>query len=452
MVDDTIVAIATPPGAGAIGVIRISGPAAVRAASQVVRLAESRDLESVTARVVHRAALKDPVTGEDLDVALVVRMPAPHSYTGEDVVELSCHGNPLLLGQIVRVLLASGARLAEPGEFTKRAFLNGRVDLLRAEAVATLIEARSDRAVRLAARQLSGPLAEALARLRELILDLVAGLEVALDFPDEDVGMSRPAGRKQVEILAEDLRDLLVRVERGRAIHEGLSVMLTGRPNVGKSSLLNALLGAERAIVSASPGTTRDLIEGTVVLNGVSVRLMDGAGLGTARDTVDAEGMRRARRGISQSDLVVVVLDRSQPISEDDLEVIELTANTPRLLVASKADLASAWTDLAPADLACSALTGLGLDSLRAKLAQWVSGRAGEDGDEGGIVVSLRVRERLESAMAALGRANEGLAEAPVEAVLVDLRDAESSLGEALGVRVDDDILGRIFAGFCVGK
>jgi tRNA modification GTPase len=452
MVDDTIVAIATPPGVGAIGVVRISGPAAVRIASRVTRLPESRELASSIPRLMHRAHLIDPDTGEELDIALVVRMPAPHSYTGEDVIELSCHGNPLLLGQIVTLMLGQGARLAEPGEFTKRAFLNGRLDLLQAEAVAALIEARTDRAVRLAARQLSGSLSEDVSRLRETLLDLVAGLEVALDFPDEDVGTARPAALKQVEGVTAELRELLVRVERGRAVREGLSLMLTGRPNVGKSSLLNALLDEERAIVSATPGTTRDLIETTLRIGGVSVRLIDGAGLGAARDPVDAEGMRRAKRGLSESDLVLVVLDRSQPISEDDVEVLTLTADQPRLLVANKADLPTAWTDPEPIDVVCSATTRLGIESLRERLAQWVNSRAGDDGDEGGIVVSLRVRERLEATMAALGRVAAALAEAPVEAVLIDLREAECVMGEALGVRADDDILGRIFAGFCVGK
>ena len=323
---------------------------------------------------------------------------------------------------------------------------------MQAEAVGALIGARTERAVRLAARQLRGPLSEEIAMIRERLLDLVAGLEVALDFPDEDVGISPPAAIKEVEDLAVRLGRVLERAGRGRAIQDGLVVMLTGTPNVGKSSLLNAIVGAERAIVAPSPGTTRDLIEGVLVFGGVPVRVMDGAGLGIPSDSVDAEGMRRARQALLESDLVVVVLDRSRPMADGDLAILKLTAEQRRILVANKGDLPSAWPDSGRCQLACSALTGMGIEVLRQALAQWVNDRTGEDAEEGGVVVSLRVMGQLELARRALGRAAEALSDAPVEAVLVDLREVDLALGGTLGLGVDDDILGRIFAGFCVGK
>jgi tRNA modification GTPase len=450
--DDTIVAIATPPGAGALGVIRISGSRAVPLASALVRLAREIDLAAASPRTLHRAAVIDPRTGETLDEMLVVAMRGPRSYTGEDVVELSCHGNPVLLGEIVRQLVVRGARLAEPGEFTRRAYLNGRLDLLQAEAVAELIGARSERAVRLAARQLRGPLAAEVASVRERLLDLVAGLEVALDFPEDEIGVSRKEAVVQAGEMAGGLQRLVVGVRHGRALQDGLAVMLTGAPNVGKSSVMNALLGVERAIVSPSPGTTRDLIEGTLVIRGVALRLTDGAGLGSPADAIDAEGMRRARHAVGESDLVIVVLDRSRPISPGDREIMRLTAERERLVIGNKSDLPPARQDDALCEIACSALTGAGIERLKERLGEWVEKRTAGDADEGGVVASLRVLERLEQTCMLLASAARGLEDVAIEAVLVDLREALTALGQILGTDADDALLDRIFATFCVGK
>jgi tRNA modification GTPase len=450
--DDTIVAIATPPGTGAIGVIRISGPQAVSVASSVVRLAGPDGLEAAISRSVHRASIVDPVTGEELDVALVVKMLAPRSYTGEDVVELFCHGNSLLLGVVIRLLLLGGARLAEPGEFTRRAYLNGRLGLLQAEAIAELIGARTERAVRLAARQLRGGLATAIGTIREGLLNLVAGLEVELDFPEDEVGMSRRVAREQSAGLVKSIERLVSAARHGRAIQSGISVMLTGSPNVGKSSLLNALLGEERAIVSPTPGTTRDLVDGELVIGGVPVRVTDGAGLGIPNDVIDAEGMRRVRQALGESDVVLVILDRSRDISLDDREVLAITANRPRLIVANKSDLAPAWDDAELGECVCSARTGSGIDRLKAWLREWVEQRVALDGDEGGSVASLRVIDRLEAAVEALRHGSDELGLAPTEAVLVDFREALTALEQTLGVQAEDAVLDRIFATFCVGK
>jgi tRNA modification GTPase len=352
----------------------------------------------------------------------------------------------------VRLLLEGGARLAEPGEFTRRAYLNGRLDLLQVEAVAELIGARTERAVRLAARQLRGAVSADIMMLRERLLDLVAALEVELDFPDEAIVMSWPKALERTRELASSLEQLIIRARQGRAVQDGLSVMLAGAPNVGKSSLLNALLGTDRAIVSASPGTTRDLLDGTLTICGVQIRLIDGAGLATPRDAIDDEGMRRARRSLAESDLVLAVLDMSRPISPEDREVLALTEGKQRIIVANKSDLLPAWGERVAINCACSALTGAGLTKLVELLDRWVEEQTTADGEEGGVVASLRVLDKFAGAEAALSRAAEALGSAPVEAVLVDLREAQEKLEQALGIESDEAVLDRIFARFCIGK
>ena len=449
---DTIVAVATAPGAGAIGVVRVSGPRALPCASPLLCLRDGATLASARPRVLTLARVQDPATGSVMDEALVVVMPAPRSYTGEDVVEISCHGNPVLLAEVVRLVTAQGARLAEPGEFTRRAYLNGRMDLVQAEAVALLIGARTERALELAARQVAGALSAEILALREAVLDLVAGLEVSLDFPEDQVGLSRAAARDRGEGIAARLRSLGERTRRGRAVNQGLSVMIAGVPNVGKSSLLNALLGRGRAIVSPEPGTTRDLLDGSLVLEGVPLLLMDGAGLGLPRDALDFEGMRRSLEAVEFSDLVIVVLDRSRPITGAEREVLRLTATRRRLVVANKTDLSEAWVD-AEVDCVCSALTGAGVPEVLGRLGAWAKAQSGDDAEEGGIVASFRVMERLGRSCSALDRAAAGLRSGlPLEVTLVDLREALEALEETVGIHVEDALLDRIFAEFCVGK
>ncbi len=449
---DTIVAIATPPGTGAIGVIRVSGPRAVPVVSRLIRLKSRDALEACRPRVLYLAAVIDPLTEAELDIGLVAKMPGPSSYTGDDVVELSCHGNAVLLREVVSLLVAGGARLAEPGEFTRRAYLNGRLDLLQVEAVADLIGARTERAVRLAARQLSGALSGEITAFRERLLDLMAGLEVALDFSEEEIGLARPEAVKRAQELAAGLERLIASARQGRAVQDGLSVMLAGAPNVGKSSLLNALLGTDRAIVSESPGTTRDLVDGTVVMGGVPVRLVDGAGIGAPRDGIDAEGMRRARQALAESDLVLVVMDLSWPISPADREILALTERSPRVVIGNKSDLPSAWQEAERTDCVCSALTGAGLVGVVERLNDWVSNRTAVDGDEGGIVASLRALQSLGVARSALGRAADALESVAIEAVLVDFREAQMEIERTLGIDAQEAVLDRIFSTFCIGK
>jgi tRNA modification GTPase len=402
--------------------------------------------------VLHRVRIVDPSTGEQVDDGLAAFMPSPRSYTGEDVVELSCHGNPVVLAQVVEQLIRGGVRLAEPGEFTRRAFVNGRIDLIQAEAVASLIGARSERAARLAAGQLQGTLSNDIRALREATIDVLAGLEVALDFPDDEVGLSRNSAAGRCAEIADRLSRIVSAADRGHLVERGVTVMLAGAANVGKSSLLNALLEHDRAIVSPVPGTTRDVIESETVIGGVSVRLLDGAGFGEAHDALEAEGMARSRGAVKASDLVVVVLDGSRCLSDADEAVLHLTADRPRLVVSNKADLPGVASGV-PCDCRCSAVSQTGVAPLRETLASWLEARVAGDADEGGVVASLRARERLDRAREACERAREGLAgTVPIEAVLVDMRDALGALDDARGPGVDEVVLDRIFSTFCVGK
>lgn len=447
--DDTIAAVATPPGAGAIGIIRISGPAAVESAARIVRL-RAGTLATIPSQAMRRATLVDPEDGELVDEAFCSVMRAPRSSTGEDVVEISSHGSPVVLRRILRLLTASGVRLAEPGEFTRRAYLNGRLDLAQVEAVAALIAARTERAAALAARSLAGGLSERVEAIRERLLDVTAGLEVALDFPDDRVGLGAIDAAKLVTALVEDVTRLLAAAHDGRLIYDGLTAAIVGAPNAGKSSLLNRLMRSDRAIVSPIPGTTRDLVDGALTIDGVSVRLVDTAGLSATDDPIAAEGMRRTRRAAQESDLVLVVVDARCP---DMSAVGTLQAAGNTLVVVNKCDLAEDPGLSNVPGVRVSALTGEGIEHLLAGMKAWIEDRLISDADEAGLVASLRQIEALRALRAALVRAEAALLEdTPLEATLVDLRDALRLAGSVVGSDVAELVLGRIFSTFCIGK
>jgi len=426
----------------------VSGADAVAIVAPLLGAAPS--LAASPSHALRRVAIVDPKSGARVDTALCAVMRSPRSYTGEDVVELSCHGSPALLRMIVQWLVAGGARLAAPGEFTRRAFLNGRLDLAQAEAVALMIGARTDRAVALAARALAGGLSDQVRDLQARLIDVIAGLEVTLDFPEEGVGQDVGSARVAVGRLRAESEQWLEAARHGRVVHGGLTVALVGPPNAGKSSLLNALMGQDRAIVSDLPGTTRDVVEGTIVLAGVPVRLLDTAGIETPRDVIEAEGIRRSRRAMDESELLLVVMDGSV---EPDRRVLGETAPRPRVLVRAKSDLQAHQAAAAlPGAQPVSVVTGEGMEALRECLIREVELRAGTSGDEGGIVASIRQIELLESLRAELAAAEAALANAPLEAALVDLNGALASAGRILGVDVADAVLDRIFSAFCLGK
>jgi tRNA modification GTPase len=429
-------------------VIRVSGPGAIAIVAPLLRSAIP--LAAFPSHALRRVAIVDAKSGECVDDALCAVMQAPRSYTGEDVVELSCHGSPALLRLVTQWIVAGGARLAQPGEFTRRAFCNGRLDLAQAEAVALLIGARTERAVALAARALAGGLSERACALRDRLVEIIAGLEVVLDFPDERIAYDLDAARDSIEQLRDDVDRWRAAARQGRVVHDGITVALVGPPNAGKSSLLNALLGRDRAIVSPVPGTTRDVVDGTIALAGVPVRLLDTAGLDVPRDAVEAEGIRRSRQAIDESDLLLVILDGSIP---PDRRVLAETAGRARLVVRAKSDLPShSDTAALPESVAISALSGHGLDALLEHLTREAERRAGAAGDEGGVVASLRQLELLEALSLTLRSGEAALVELPLEAALVDLKLALGYVAAILGVDVSDAVLDRIFSTFCLGK
>ena len=447
--DDTIVAVATPAGRGGIGVVRISGPSALSIAGALLQLdAPLRPRYATFARTLG-------------DQVVATYFPAPHSYTGEHVVEISAHGSPVVLRQIVQQAMSSGARLAEPGEFTLRAFLSGRIDLVQAEAVADLIEAVTPLQARAAFDQLEGTLTDRIAMIDSALFDLVAKLEASLDFPDEGYHFVEAGdAAAAVRTIESDIAALLCEAKRGRLIREGARAAIAGTPNVGKSSLFNALLRAGRAIVTPIAGTTRDLVTETADVNGLRLELVDTAGLRATRDEVESEGVERARQAWKTADLVLVVLDRSRPLEREDFDLLHETAGAPRLIVANKSDLPAQWNAadaaIATPIVSISAKTGEGLDRLRADVRATLDGANPSTARDTAAVTNVRHAALLERARAAMRRAGDAL-EAPggptaEEFVLTDLQDARSALEEVTGKRSSEDLLRHIFARFCIGK
>ena len=446
-VDDTIVAIATPIGRGGIGVVRISGPESARiAAALTLHHAALEPRYATFARLRAARGTADQV--------ILTFFPGPHSYTGENVVEISGHGSPILLQAIVESAMAEGARLAEPGEFTLRAFLRERMDLVQAEAVRDLIDAVTPLQARAAYDQLEGTLTGEIARIDRAVFDLTVRLEASLDFPEEGYHFveSGDAAREIAGIMAH-VDALLGAASRGRLIREGLHVVLAGRPNAGKSSLFNCLAGEGRAIVTATPGTTRDLVTETVDVDGIPMTVVDTAGVHAgAVDPVEVEGIARAVAVRDVAHVVVVVLDRSRSLDADDHALLEATASRRRVVVASKADLPPAW-DAKALDVAAvvvSAATGEGVDRLRAAL---VEAAAGEPVRDVPAITNVRHVDLVAGARAALERAESAArAGTPEEFVLADLNEARRRLEEVTGARTPDDVLHEIFARFCIGK
>ncbi|MGI9100997.1 MAG: tRNA uridine-5-carboxymethylaminomethyl(34) synthesis GTPase MnmE [Terriglobales bacterium] len=444
--DDTIVAISTPPGRGGLGIVRLAGPESRSITAPMLRL--KHELEANRAVF---GELIEPETGERIDEIVATFFAKPHSYTTDDIVEISAHGSPVVLRHIVELALARGARLAEPGEFTLRAFLNGRLDLTQAEAVRDLIDSQTLYQARVAAQQLGGALSHKLAPIKQTLVELIATLEAGVDFAEDDVAVLPGAqilGR--VERVAAPLRELCRSFAYGKLVHEGLTLAIVGRPNVGKSSLFNRLVERERAIVTAAPGTTRDLVTETVALGGIPVHLVDTAGIRQALDEAESIGIRKSLEAVADADLVLVVTDASQPLSREDEELIEQVSSRNSIVVGNKIDLAKGPRPTPNGTLSTSAVTGEGIDALRKNI---VASVAAAPQQETAFLTNLRQQKLVEGSLASLadaGRAVEN--KVPHEMLLLDLYNALRPLDEITGATTTDDILSLIFSTFCIGK
>ena len=509
--DDTIVAIATPPGRGGIGVVRLAGPEARAIALPMLRL--TRDLEPGRAQrcdlidpcgadTAERSSAEgcvgtgvSPVQAErssaDADAATMPPPPAridevvvtyfakPHSYTTDDIVEISAHGSPVVLRHIVELSLAQGARLAEPGEFTMRAFLNGRLDLTQAEAVRDLIDAQTLFQAKVAAQQLEGALSNRLKPIKQKLVDLIALLEAGIDFAEDDVSIASDATiRDRIAEVRSPLQQLAATFAYGKIVHQGLTLAIVGRPNVGKSSLFNRLVERERAIVTAQPGTTRDLVSETVAIGGIPVELVDTAGIRQAPDDAEAEtlGIKKSIEALADADLVLVVIDKSQPRNKEDEELLRQIEARPAIVVENKSDLLSSCGDsscgdgrlarpsraepgrVSPAEpnspprISTSALTGDGIPALREAILRHVAGDRTTQ-QESGFLTNVRHQKLVNDALAALDDATNAVAaRVPHEMLLLDLYRALRPLDEITGATTTDDILNLIFSTFCIGK
>ena len=455
---DTISAIATPPGEGGIGIVRVSGRQALPIARRLFTPLPQR----LQSHRIYVGSVIDPSSGEHVDRALLLTFLAPRSYTGEDVVEFSCHGGALILRRVLRLCLQTGARLAEPGEFTLRAFLNGRLDLAQAEAVADLVRARTETAHRLAMRQHEGELSRAVHALRDEVLSLLAGIEAHLDFSDDIGEMDYSLLSRQMDALLAKCEKLLTTARYGRLAREGATVVIAGRPNVGKSSLLNALLGEERAIVTDIPGTTRDVIKESIQVRGIPAQLWDTAGLRQTEDVVERFGVERTQRSLQNADLVLFVLSAPDGFTDEDRHLLAQLPQEQVVLVWNKCDIVPkedarrlstqiSREHRAPV-VPVSALTGWNLHELVEVMGEKLLG-SDFTTPEGAVVTSERhqiaLQQTMQSLQLAKASAEAGL---PGELLSVDVRGALNALGLITGETVTEDIVERIFSQFCIGK
>ena len=444
---DTIVAISTPPGRGGLGIVRLSGSKACVVAAALLRFSEPAVWRSWHARM---AELMDRA-GHTVDQVVATFFQAPRSYTAEDVVEIACHGSPVVLRFAVERALEAGARLAEPGEFTLRAFLNGRIDLPRAEAIRDLIDATTLYQARIAAQQAGGSVSRRLSPIKEQLLELIALLEAGIDFADDDVSVAPSAEiLRRLTPIDAGVRQLAASFQYGGLVRAGFSLAIVGRPNVGKSSLFNALLEQDRAIVTEIPGTTRDVVSETAAIGGIPVKLYDTAGIREAGERVESLGIERSFQAMADADLTLVVVDASQPLAAEDLALLDRAKGQGKcLLVGNKCDLAGA---VSPAEHPTSAVTGEGIAELRAAILAALA-PAGAFEQENGFITSLRHERLLGESLEYLEKARAAVeAGIPHEMLLLDLYAALRPIDGITGATTADDILNRIFSTFCIGK
>jgi tRNA modification GTPase len=451
--DDTIAAISTPPGRGGIGIVRISGPRSLAIASGLFHSESGQWLPAPNQAYVGRVRRPD---GEDLDYSVATYFKGPRSYTGEDVVELCCHGSPLVLRTVLDLAVGDGARMAEPGEFTLRAFLNGRIDLTQAQAVRDLIEAQTMFQARVAMRQLEGSMAAALSPVKQILVDTVVHLESSIEFVEDDI---EPEARSRLTSKLGEATGALAELERsfsvGRLVREGFDLAIVGRPNVGKSSVFNRLVGSQRAIVTEVPGTTRDALHELVSISGIPVRLIDTAGIRETSDQVERIGIERSRRAIADAEAALVIFDRSEPITSEDMALLDSIPQGSRLVLLNKCDLPTAAgraVEDAGTAIEISALTGYGFDKLTSALLELLGVGTAPQRDDA-VVTDARQHQAIRRALDLLAGGIELMEAGELEEiVLLRLRGALAALGELTGETLTEDILAQIFSTFCIGK
>ena len=465
--DDTIAAISTPLGEGGIGVIRISGKESVKVAEKIFR--GGKPVSELPSHRVSYGEIVDLQTGEVIDEVLLSVFLAPKSYTAENLIEISCHGGQLVVTRVLEQALGAGARLAEPGEFTLRAFVNGRIDLSQAEAVAEVIRAKTDLGLKLALKHLKGDLSQKINGYREKLIDVLARLEVEIDFSEEEVEpMAKSKVADEIVSIQKDLDNLLATYDDGKILREGLNVVIVGKTNVGKSSLLNALLKEDRAIVTPIPGTTRDVISELANLQGIPVRLVDTAGYRISKDTIELEGLKRTKIEMSEADMLLLLVDTSAEIDEEDLQLWNQISERKHLVVFNKIDVSSPELirqnrkkfeqqpmqggATTPEVVEASALRGDGLGRLKDSIVA-ASQVLRKDKTEAVLLSSIRHKDALTRARRSLSLAEKSLKKGmSPEFVALDVRASLDAIGEVVGKTVTDDILNKIFSEFCIGK
>jgi len=455
--EDTIAAIATAMGEGGVAIVRISGPNAEKTVRAIFVRSRQNDIK-LRSHMLYQGSIRDPHTDLILDQVLVTIMRQPHSYTGEDVAEIHCHGGAFLVQRILGVVLAQGVRHAERGEFTKRAFLNGRMDLSQAEAVLDLIRARTDQGIQLAVQNAEGVLSKWVGDLREELIDILVQVEAAIDFPEEDIELSdRAALIAKIAALREKIGSIISTYRWGRLFKEGARVCICGRPNVGKSSLLNALVGDNRVIVSAIPGTTRDVIEDSLNLDGLPVVLWDTAGIRETEDEVEKAGVGLSLEHIANADVVIAVLDGSESLTQEDISLLLNIDHSKSLVAVNKSDLQQQLDLIEASHMFTSscfvpvcAKDGTGIDGLKSKLRQFLLGKSIESPV---ILNNLRHKNSLLRGQDVLATAIMHLERSdPPDIVAVSLQEARESFEEVVGMVTSEDVLERIFSSFCIGK